>query len=100
MVILRDLIMGKSRFAEFLDSPERIATNVLTSRLAQMEAWGLVRAELYESRPKRYAYKLTAKGAGLLPVLQEICRWGEANLPERWRTPERFMAMRPEDVTS
>ncbi len=33
LVILRDMINGKSRFSEFLDSPERITTSVLAARL-------------------------------------------------------------------
>ena len=47
LVILRDLVNGKKRFSEFLDSPERITTNVLTDRLAMMTANGLVRRKLY-----------------------------------------------------
>jgi DNA-binding HxlR family transcriptional regulator len=98
LVILRDLVNGKSRFAEFLDGPERIATNILTARLAQMEAHGLVRAELYERRPKRYAYALTEKGAALLPLLQDMCRWGQAHLEDRWTAPASFMRKKPGDL--
>ncbi|MEE8531507.1 MAG: winged helix-turn-helix transcriptional regulator, partial [Hyphomicrobium sp.] len=36
LVIVRDMVMGKKRFVEFLASPERITTNVLTDRLALM----------------------------------------------------------------
>lgn len=99
LVILRDLVNGKSRFAEFLDSPEKIASNILTARLAQMEENGLVASRLYQSRPKRYGYTLTKKGAALLPVLQGLCRWGQAHLPERWRAPDAFMRKTPADIT-
>jgi DNA-binding HxlR family transcriptional regulator len=98
LVILRDLANGKSKFREFLDSPERIATNILTARLSQMEQDGLVKAELYEQRPRRYAYKLTPKGAALIPVLQAISRWGCGELPNRWTPPERFMKLKPKDL--
>jgi DNA-binding HxlR family transcriptional regulator len=98
LVILRDLINGKSKFTEFLDSPERIASNILTSRLAQMEENGLVSAELYERRPKRYAYRLTKRGAAFAPVLQAICRFGCGELPNRWTPPERFMKLKPSDL--
>ena len=98
MVILRDLANGKTKFQEFLGSPERIATNILAARLSQMELDGLVVSELYEKRPKRYAYRLTPKGAGLIPVLQSISRWGCGELPNRWTPPERFMKLKPKDL--
>jgi DNA-binding HxlR family transcriptional regulator len=98
LVILRDLANGKSKFAEFLAGPERIASNILTARLAQMEADGLIESELYEQRPKRYAYSLTKKGAALMPVLQAVCRFGCSELPNRWTPPERFMRLRPKDL--
>lgn len=94
LVILRDMIGGKSRFSEFLDSPERITTNVLTDRLALMQAAGLVNKELYQQRPKRFRYVLTEKGEALLPLLQEICRWANRFMPETWKAPKSFMARR------
>jgi DNA-binding HxlR family transcriptional regulator len=98
LVLLRDLANGKTRFQEFLESPEHIASNILTARLSQMEAYGLVSAKLYEQRPKRYAYTLTPKGAALVPVLQAISRWGCGELPNRWTPPDRFMKLKPGDL--
>jgi DNA-binding HxlR family transcriptional regulator len=95
LVIVRDMLLGKKRFAEFLDSPERVTTSMLTDRLALMEAAGLVERKPYQQRPTRYEYLLTAKGRALLPVLQEICRWGNKVLPGTWVPPERFMKMKP-----
>ncbi len=94
LVILRDMIGGKSRFSEFLESPERITTNVLTDRLALMQAAGLVSKEPYQLRPRRFRYVLTEKGDALLPVLQEMCRWANRFMPETWTAPESFMARR------
>ena len=94
LVIVRDLLTGKSRFGEFLASPERITTNVLTERLAQMEAAGLVEKRAYSERPRRYAYSLTEKGTALLPVLQDICRWANRYIPGTWTPPASFMARR------
>ena len=91
LIILRDMLNGKKRFSEFLDSPERITTNVLTDRLGLMEAAGLVSKTPYQLRPKRFEYKLTEKGLGLLPVLQEICRWANRFMPETWTPPSSFM---------
>jgi len=95
LVLLRDLLTGKRRYSEFLESPERITTSVLAERLARMEALGLVVRSAYQQRPKRYAYDLTEKGHALLPVLQAMCRWANAHVPGTWRPPESFMALRP-----
>lgn len=98
LVLMRDLANGKARFQDFLESPERIASNILTSRLTQMEEHGLVASELYQRRPKRYAYRLTPRGAALIPVLQAICRFGCGELPDRWTPPDRFMKLKPADL--
>lgn len=91
LVVLRDMLIGKKRFSQFLESPERITTNILTDRLASMEQAGLVEKALYQSRPKRFEYRLTAKGEALLPVLQEMCRWANTFVPGTWTPPASFM---------
>jgi len=91
LIVLRDLLVGKKRFSEFLASPEEIATNVLTDRLALMEAAGLVTKTAYQLRPKRYEYSLTKKGEALLPMLQEMSRWANRYVPGTWTPPASFM---------
>ena len=92
LVILRDLLTGKSRFSEFLASPEKITTNILTDRLETMLKAGLVTKAAYQENPRRFAYSLTRKGEALLPVLQEMSRWANAYIPGTWIPPESFMA--------
>ena len=94
LVILRDMLTGKTRFSQFLASPEKITTNILTARLAMMERSGLVAKESYQLHPKRFEYALTRKGNALLPVLQEMCRWANEFIPGTWTPPESFMARR------
>ena len=78
-------------FAEFLESPERIATNVLTDRLTLIEDAGLAKRNAYQERPKRYEYELTEKGRDLLPVMQNICLWANKHYPRTWIAPHSFM---------
>ena len=94
MVVLRDLFIGKKRYSEFLASPEGISTNILATRLAQMERSGLVRSRAYQQRPRRLEYELTKKGEALLPVLQELSRWGNKYLPGTFVPPASFMKLR------
>lgn len=91
LVILRDMINGKARYSEFLDSPERITTNILADRLSKMEAAGLIRKSPYQQRPTRFAYTLTQKGRDLHPVVQAMCRWANRHIPDTWKPPASFM---------
>ena len=91
LVILRDLLNGKKRFAQFLGSPEKITTNVLTDRLSSMENTGLITKAVYQKHPQRHDYNLTRKGEALLPMLKEMCRWANAHIPSTWTPPESFM---------
>lgn len=94
LVIVRDMINGKTRFGGFLDSPEGITTNILASRLKRMEEAGLVAKTPYQGNPIRFDYALTEIGEGLLPIVQEMCRWGNRHIPDTWIPPESFMARR------
>ena len=94
LVLVRDLVTGKSKFGDFLASPERITASVLTDRLAKLERHGLVTRHPYQTRPVRYEYRLTTKGRALLPILQEMCRWANRFVPDTWTAPDSFMALR------
>ncbi|MEM9571011.1 MAG: helix-turn-helix domain-containing protein [Pseudomonadota bacterium] len=93
LVIVRDLLNGKKRYSEFLESPERITTNVLADRLSKLERSGLAEKSLYQARPKRFEYQLTAMGKDLLPILHAMCRWGNAHVPDTWEPPQSFMSL-------
>jgi DNA-binding HxlR family transcriptional regulator len=93
LVIVRGMLMGKKRFGEFLESSERITTSVLTDRLAQLEADGLIEKTAYQNNPIRFEYRLTDKGGTLLPVLQALCRWAGRHFPAVGRASTRFMKL-------
>lgn len=95
LIILRDLLTGKTRYSEFLSSPERITTNILADRLDRMESAGLIAKAPYQQRPVRYAYALTEMGRALHPMLREICRWANRFVPATWTPPSSFMEEHP-----
>ncbi len=79
LLVIRDLVLGRSTFKEFCASPERIATNILTDRLNRLLESGLI--ERYAQADSRHeAYRLTRTGESLLPVLAAIRDWGLANV--------------------
>ncbi|HEX8778301.1 MAG TPA: helix-turn-helix domain-containing protein, partial [Rhodanobacter sp.] len=81
LLVVRDLLHGKSTYGELADSPERIPTNILAERLKRLEAAGIIVGTPYQERPVRYAYTLTPKGQALGDVLLAFVRWGRRYLP-------------------
>ncbi len=81
LIVLRDLLFfNKTKFDEFLESPEKISTSVLTDRLHKLERAGLIEKTPYSSHRLRMSYSPTEKGKALMPVLNEIVRWGKLNI--------------------
>ena len=76
LLVVRDLILGKRRFAEFLESPEGIPTNILADRLKRLVEYGIATSTPYSEHPPRLEYSLTEKGEGLRPVIREMVEWG------------------------
>jgi DNA-binding HxlR family transcriptional regulator len=76
LLIVRDLMFkGLRTFNEFASSGEGIATNVLTDRLAKLEAAGILAKREDPADARRYHYRLTEKGIDLAPVLLETVVW-------------------------
>lgn len=85
LLILRDIVFwGKRTYGELLGSDERIATNILASRLRHLEKEGLIErsSDLHDRRKDRY--DLTESGIALIPVLVELTCWSARN--EGWRS--------------
>lgn len=78
LLIIRDLVFNeKSTYGEFLNSEEKIATNILADRLALLE-WGeIISRHSHPEHKLKVVYKLTPKGLDLIPVLVEIIAWSE-----------------------
>ena len=76
LLIVRDLIFGRTRFKDFIASPEGIPTNILTDRLERLLAHGVVEQIPAEDGTKRLAYRLTEKGKALGSVLKAMRDWG------------------------
>ncbi|HEX7747888.1 MAG TPA: helix-turn-helix domain-containing protein [Bordetella sp.] len=81
LLVVRDLLHGKSTYGELANSPERIPTNILAERLKRLEAAGIIVGTPYQERPVRYAYALTPKGKALGDVLLAFVRWGKQHIP-------------------
>jgi len=81
LLVIRDLLSGKTTYGEILESPEHIPTNILADRLRRLEDAGLLVKAAYQDRPVRFAYTLTAKGKDMGDVLLALVRWGRKHIP-------------------
>jgi len=77
LLIIRDVMLrGKMSYSEFLNSEERIATNILVSRLTILEGEKILVKDVSPENKSKYIYSLTQKGADLLPIIIELMDWG------------------------
>lgn len=77
LVVVDALLGGAARFSELERAVAGISPNVLSARLKQLEADGVVVAEPYQQRPVRHAYRLTDRGRSLADVLDLLAAWAD-----------------------
>lgn len=81
LLIVRDLMLYKTRtYGDFTKSAEKIATNILASRLQVLEENGIIIKLPYPDNKVKGLYKLSPKGVDLVPALIEIALWGGKHL--------------------
>ncbi len=98
LIVVRDLMLRKSKYKDFRDSPEGIPTNILANRLRKLESDGILEKRPYQDNPVRFEYRLTRKGADLLPLLQQLALWGNKYIADRWPAPDWFLKAKPNDL--
>jgi len=80
LLIIRDMmLLGYRSFKQFLNSHERIASNILTDRLRRLEAYGIISSAPDPTDGRKLTYSLTQKGIDLAPVLTEMVLWAAAH---------------------
>ena len=89
LLIIRDLAAGRSRFCELERSLEGISPRTLSLRLRALEAEGIVARRTYPEVPPRVEYRLTRKGEALVPLIEQMRRYGREWLGNaRERAPQ------------
>ena len=78
MTILYTLMeFGVVRFDEMKRYIDGISYKTLSSTLKELEADGLVHREEYPQIQPKVEYSLTDRGLSLIPILDQMCTWGE-----------------------
>jgi DNA-binding HxlR family transcriptional regulator len=79
LLIVRDALLGASRFGEFRRRLGVVAS-VLATRLNRLVSTGIIERVPYQAHPTRYDYRLTPKGRELGLVVLALMRWGDLYL--------------------
>lgn len=91
LLILRDLMFfGKNTYSELQNSDEKMATNILSSRLERLEADGLITKQTDENDKRRRVYRLAQPGIDMLPILLDMIAWSCKYEPETNTYPEFY----------
>ena len=70
---------GVVRFNELKKYINTISYKTLSSTLKELENDGLIHREEYPQIPPKVEYSLTERGKSLMPILDQMCDWGEQN---------------------
>jgi DNA-binding HxlR family transcriptional regulator len=92
LLIIRDLMFkGKRYYGEFLESGEKISTNILADRLLKLETDGFITKTVDHEKRTKNVYSLTDKAIDLMPMLVEMIAWS-AKYDPNTETPDEFLA--------
>lgn len=95
LLIVRDLLLGRTRYHELMEASPGIPARMLSDRLKKLERHGLIERVIYSEHPLRAEYHLTSIGESLEPVIRAIASWGldhRLDAEERRHVRERLRA--------
>ena len=80
LVLIRDLFLERTTFSEFMNSPERISSNILTDRINKLRKYKLIEYRVHPNNRKIKQYYLTESGIDLCPLLYDLQDWSKEHL--------------------
>jgi DNA-binding HxlR family transcriptional regulator len=75
-LVIRDLAEGRSRFCELERSLQGISPRTLSLRLRALEEEGILERQTFPEVPPRVEYALTTKGRALVPLIEDMRKYG------------------------
>lgn len=67
------------RYGELKRCIGQISDKVLNNQLKELERDGIIIRKEYNQIPPKVEYSLSVRGQSLMPILEEMCKWGEIN---------------------
>ena len=90
LLVVRELMHGPKRYTDLADALPGIGTNILASRLRDLEAGGVVSKRTLPPPAASRVYELTEYGRELRPALRELALWGARSLGPPTEEDELF----------
>lgn len=89
--ILRSMLTGSSRFSQILGQVQGLSDRLLSERLRELEAAGIVQRQVTPSTPVRIDYLLTDKGKALGGVIHSVAEWASSWAQEEQTTVRKLV---------
>src|SRR6478735_9582808 len=80
LLVIRELMHGPKRYTDLVDRLPGIGTNILATRLRDLESNGIVARRVLPPPAASKVYELTEYGRGLRPAMRELALWGARSL--------------------
>lgn len=98
LLVIRDIaFFNKRSYNQLLESSEGIATNILSSRLKNLEASNIIKREVNPTDRRRQIYSLTESGKDLIPILIEMILWSAKYYSDTLDIPIELVQKAKED---
>jgi DNA-binding HxlR family transcriptional regulator len=90
LLVVLELMRGPKRYTDLAENLRGIGTNILASRLRDLEAAGVVAKRTLPPPAASKVYELTDYGRELRPVIRELALWGARTLGPPTHEDELF----------
>ena len=80
LILIRDLFLERTTFTEFMNSPEKISSNILSDRINKLQKYNLIEYRLHPQNRKVKQYYLTKSGIELYPLIYDLLIWSKNHL--------------------
>ncbi len=72
LILIRDLFFERTTFTEFMNSPEKISSNILSDRINKLQKYNIIEYRLHPKNRKIKQYYLTNSGINFFPLIYEL----------------------------
>ena len=80
LILIRDLFLERSTFTEFMNSPEKISSNILSDRINKLQKYNIIEYRLHPKNRKVKQYYLTNSGINFFPLIYELFMWSKKHI--------------------
>ncbi len=68
------------RYGEIKRNMSGVTHKMLSSQLKELQAANIIIRKEYHQIPPKVEYSLSEKGLSLMPILEEMCKWGHLHI--------------------